>query len=824
MRVFLQDINFALRQFRRQPGFAITAILILALGLGANAAIFSIVNAFLLRPLPFPDPGRLTALYERNILGEEPYNWIAPGSFLDWQRQSQSFEQMAAWYIGPDNLATPGSSLQPQRVDACACSGNLFSTLGIAPALGRAFRPDEDRYGGPPVAIISYGLWQQRFAGSPRVIGRLIRLDGVNTTIVGVMPRGFAFPSRTVEVWQPLLQTLKPEIQLRHDTHFLQAVGRLRPGVSIAAARAEIDGINARYKRAHPDIIAGRGANVVPLHASMVRDVRTSLLVLLAAVCCVLLIACMNVANLLLTRASARAREVAVRAAIGASRARIVRQLLTESILLSFAGAIVALMAAAFVTGILAAHAPGSDAVLPSGTAHIDLPIFLFAFALALLTGIAAGLFPALQCSRADLTVGLREGGRSATATRAHARLRTMLVTAEVGVSLVLLVCAGLLLRSFARLAAVNPGVRIDRTLTLSLSLPDVHYSDHAQMSAFARQLTARLSALPGIVNAGLVSCAPVTGHCNDRVFSIVGHPLPAGQMMDALTRAADPGYFAAAGIPLLRGRVFTAEDGLGFDEQHPRLGTALISEAAAKKFFPGEDPIGNRISFVTNSQILRASGKPVPYYQIAGVVGDVLTELDQKPEPTIYTPMADGTTEGVHVILHTAGDPRFMVSAARRDIASLDPDLAVYEVRTMQDILGASSSDRRFSMVLLSAFAGLALILAITGLYGLLSYGVAQRSSEIGVRMALGAATSDVSVLIMKEGLKPAVAGVLLGLAGAFFASRILQSLLFGVGAIDPLTFAVVPLVLLAVAAAACYLPALRAARIDPTISLRAE
>jgi predicted permease len=824
MQNFLQDVHFALRQFRRRPGFTLTAILILALGLGANTAIFSIVDAFLLRPLPFRDPGRLTALYERNVIGEEPYNRVGPGTFLQWQQVSKSFEQMAAWTINPVNLATPGRSFHPQRVDGCACSWNLFSTLGVNPALGRAFRADEDRYGASPVAVIGYGLWQRRFGGSPQIIGRQIRLDGVNAQIVGVMPRGFAFPSRTVQVWQPLLQSIPPAIQERHDTHFLQVVGRLRPGISVASARSEVDGIAARYKRDHPDTITGHGANVVPLHASLVRDVRTSLLVLLAAVCCVLLIACMNVANLLLTRASGRAREVSIRAAIGASRARIVRQLLTESILLSLAGAVAGLIAAAFIIQFLAAHAPGADAILPAGAASLDFPVFLFAFAIALLSGVAAGIFPAIQSSRADLAGGLRETSRSSTAGRAHARLRTTLVTAEVGISLVLLVCAGLLLRSFMRLAAVNPGVRVDHTLTFRLSLPDVHYSDHAKMSAFAEQLSARLSSIPGVVNAGLVSCAPVTGHCNDWVFSIVGHPLPAGQVMDALTRSADSAYFAAAGIPLLRGRVFLPQDGIGFDDKHPRLGSALISESAAKEFFANENPLGKQVRFGTDAQRRAAAGNPIPYYQIVGVVGDVLTELDAQPEPTIYLPLLDGGSESLHAILHTSADPRSVIAAARREIDSMDPDLAIYEVGTMEDILGQSSGDRRFSMLLLAAFAGLALVLAATGLYGLLSYGVSQRSSEIGVRMALGARSSDVSGLIMREGLKPAIVGVVLGLGAAFLVSRVLRSLLFGVDAMDPLTFAVVPLLLLFVAAVACYVPAARAARIDPTITLRMD
>ncbi len=824
IQTLCQDIRFAWRQYRNRPGFTLLAIAILALGLGANTAIFSMVNAFLIRPLPFKDPSRLTALFERNVVGTEAYNEVSAGNFLDWQKLSAGFEQMAAYTTGSVNLSSASSSFEPQHVEDCPSSGNLFSTLGVSPLLGRTFRPDEDRYGAPHVAIISYSLWQRRFGGVPNIIGKSIRLDAENYQIVGVMPRSFAFPDRTVDIWHPLFALLTPERQRRHDQHFLQVVGRLRPGVSIGEARAEIDGIAARYQRAHPDDVTGKGGNVVPLHDSLVRDVRTSLLLLLGAVGCVLLIACVNVANLLLTRAAGRSREISIRAAIGASRRRIVSQLLTESLLLALAGGALGILLAISIAQILMAHAPGADAILPAGDIPLDPGVFLFVFGVSLASGIAAGLFPAIHSSRADLANGLKDSSRSSTPNRAHGRFRNALVTAEVALSLVLLVAAGLLMRSFSHLYQVRPGVRVDHTLTMAVLLPDASYKIPAQRAAFLRQLAERIQTVPGVISSGLATCAPVVGHCDDLVFSIEGHPLPAGQLMDALDRAANPGYFKAAGIPLLSGRTFTKQDGIGFDEKHPKLGSVVISESMAKKYFPHEDPLGKRVFFEIDVNKNKFNGNPVPRYEVIGVVGDVLSAIDGKITPTLYFSLFDGARDQVYVLLHTAVEPHSIIAAARNEIHKLNPDLAVFEVRTMEEIIGHSASDRQFSMLLFGSFAGFAVLLAAVGLYGVLSYAVSQRKGEIGIRMALGASHSDVSGLVLKEGMKPALTGIAVGIVGALFASRILQSMLFGITPLDPLTFTIVPPVLLAVAALACYLPAFRATRIDPTVALRVE
>jgi predicted permease len=824
VETFAQDLRFAIRQLAKHPGFTFTAVLVLALGLGANTAIFTVVNAFMLRPLPYKDPARLMGLFERDpidIPGGDPTNEVSPGNYLDWQRMSTSFEQIAAASDGGAfNVSSPSNAFEPQRVDGCTCASNLFSTLGVQPILGRAFRADEDRWGAPRVAVLGYGLWQRRFGASKNVIGKQIRVDGALHQIVGVMPRGFAFPYRTDEIYVPLLQNVPPELQKIHDSHFLYVLGRLRPGVSREAARAEIDGFARRYRHAHPNEVSGKGGNVIPWQTYLVQDVRTSLLVLFAAVGCVLLIACVNVANLLLTRASSRTREVAIREAIGASRSRIVRQLLTESILLAVLGSAAGLLMAAFVTEALVQHAPAADGIIPPGALSADPLVFLFAFAIALLTGAAAGLFPALQSSRTDVAKSLKDNTRSATMSRSQGRFRNVLVAAEVALSMILLVSAVLLLRSFSRLYQVKTGVRINNTLTLGIEVPDMVGDQAAKVAAFLRQLSRGLQSVPGVLSAGVASCPPVGGHCSDAIFNIEGHPLPPGQFMDALNRAADPRYFESAGIPLLRGRTFTGQDGIGFDKQHPRKGAAIISEALVKKDFGKQDPLGKYLSFPYESEV----GRVTPRYEIVGVVGDVPERLDAEIEPTIYVPILDGKWTEVYIVLHTSVEPHSVTSAVRAEIHRLDPDLPLFKIRTMQDVLGYSASDRQFNMVLFSSFAGLALLLAAVGLYGVLSYSVSQRQSEIGIRLALGADRSSVRALVLRQGMKPALIGIAAGLLGAIFAAQAMKTLLFNVTPSDPATFILVPLILLATTLLACYLPSARATRIDPASALRIE
>jgi putative ABC transport system permease protein len=667
------------------------------------------------------------------------------------------------------------------------------------------------------VALLSYGLWQDRFGGAPDVVGRHIRCDGKDCEIVGIMPPGFNFRDRSVQLWIPL--ALEDRMYERHDTHFLSVVARLKPGVSIDQARQEVDSISARYRQEHPSDAIARGANALRLQDGLIREERRPLLLLLAAVGCVLLIACVNVANLLLARTSGRAREIAIRAASGGRRARLARLFLTESVLLSLCGAGVGLLFALAVAEPLAGYAPMAGGF---ASVQLDARVFLFAVSAALATGVAAGLFPAMQFSRGDLANALREGGRSSTHGRAHSRFRSGLAAIEVALSLVLVIAAGLLLRSFTRLLQVNPGVRTDHTITLMIPWLDMP-RDRA-VNLF-RGMPQRLGAIPGVISAGLTNCLPVAGHCNDNAFYIEGRPNPPGQFMDALQRNADPGYFAAIGLPLLRGRTFTEEDGIGDDRKHPRQPVVIVSESLVKAWFRNEDPIGRRL--FTNSALVmeHSQGLPAPHYEIVGVVGDVPDALDRPAAPTFYMPLTDNTTDDqVYAVLHTAGEPHAAISAARAEISRLNPDLAVDRIRTVRDLVGESAAWHQFQMVLFGCFAALALVLAAFGLYGVLSYAVSQRRGEIGVRMALGAGRAEVAGLVLREGLEPVLTGVAIGLPAAFFACRLLRSLLFGVAPNDLLTFAAAPLVLVAVAALACYLPALRAARIDPAITLRGD
>ena len=822
-QAFAQDVRIAVRQVLKRPGFTVTAILILALGLGANTAIFSVLNVFLLRPLPFRDPDRLAALWERNVLGNnEKYNWVAPGTYNDWKKLSTSFEQITVYFRGPVTIADRNEGLEPQRIDAAGVPRNFFWTLGISPIIGRTFTADEDSHPGKRNAVIGYALWKNRFGGASDIVGKTIRVDGLDCRIVGIMPQGFAYPARTTEVWLPYETFVSPARGLLHDSHFIRAVGRLRPGVSIEQAQAELSAINARYKRDHPTEIVSDGATVTLLQSSLVRELRSSLLILFGAVCCVLLIACVNVANLLLARASGRTREVAIRSAIGASRGRIVQQLLIESTFLAVAGGAVGAVIAAWLTQFLALHTPGADTILSAADVAVDGRVFLFTFGIALVTGIAAGLFPAIQSSRVDLATGLKEGSRSATPSRAQGRFRSALVAAEVALSLVLLIGAGLLFRSFLLLRDVQPGVRVDHTLTFTI--PILH-KPNAQVIAFMRDLPDQLKTVPGVISAGISSCLPLSGGCGDSVIHIEGQPDVPGRNIDAQDRAAGPGYFTAAGIPLLRGRTFTNQDGVGTDEKHPKLDAIVISTSMAKAFFPNEDPIGKRVIMESHVVRQRLQGTPVPSYEVIGVVGDVRADLDKSPQPTMYRPMLDNTGyDQVFVTLHTSTDPHAVVAAVRQQVGRVDADVAVDQIRTMDEVAGESASDHEFSMMLFGSFAALALLLAAAGLYAVLSYTVAQRKGEIGIRIALGASNSEVSGWVLRQGMKPAIAGVVIGLIIAAMAVRILRTLLFGVEPFDPLTFALLPILLLGIAALSCYLPAMRAARVDPTVTLRIE
>jgi predicted permease len=819
MASFVQDVRFAFRQARSRPGFTLVVITVFALGLGANAAIFSVVNAALLRRLPYPEPDRLVLLFERGVTTEagDP-NVVSLPDFLDWQDKSSSFENMAAGRAFTFNLGAD-RNFRPERVQAAVFTSGLFPTLGIQPMIGRGFRPEEDRWGAPRVAVISYGLWQSWYAEARDILQRSIRLDDQTYQIVGVMPRAFSYPRRDVQLWVPLQQVFPLEMTHERSDHEFYVVARLRRGVSFANAGGELDALQRRIWEANGRGLFGRGASVFLLADATVREFKTTLYLLFGAVGCVLLVACVNIANLLLARGSQRQREVAIRAALGAGASRLLRQLLTESLLLSGAGAALGLLLASYLTSFFAER--GSTLLNlrgdfePANAIQLDAWVFAFTAAIAVTAGIMTGIVPALRAARIDLAERLKDGSRSSTAGRGQNRFRYALITAEVALSLVLLVSAGLLMRSFLVLSNVHPGVRADHILTASLSLPDVRYGKREQVAHFTLNLLEKLRAVPGVHSAAIVSCLPVGGYCGDTSFSVDGHPLPPGQFTLALNRGASPNYFATAGIRFLRGRTFTERDSVGFDDQHLRTGAMVISEAMAREFFPNEDPIGKRIYF---------GDAESPRFEVVGVCGDVVISLADKPRPTMYRPIFDGDWTDFYAFVRTEVDPGSLASAIGGAVNRLDPNLAISEVRTMEAVLENSAAHRQFTTFLVGCFACVALGLAAVGLYGVLFYIVAQRTNEIGIRVTLGATTSQVRRLVLWQGMQPVFFGTALGLAAAIAVTRYFESLLFGVRASDPATFAVVTALLLGVAFVACSIPALRATRIDPAMALRVE
>jgi predicted permease len=822
---FAHDVRYAWRSLLKNLGFSFLAVLTLALGIGANSAIFSVINAALLRPLPYPHPNQLVLLFEKDVLeqGGGP-NVVSFPNFLDWERESHSFVAMAAGRQNSFNLGGAGR-FSPERIEGAVFSWALFKTLAVQPVIGRGFTPADDRPGAHRVAIIGYGLWQRRFGGARDVLHRQIRLDGVNCDIIGVMPQGFGYPARKVEVWTPVQQIMNADELHNRSAHEFYVVARMRDGVRIGQATAEVNGIQQRIWTDYQGGLLGRGAVSLPLRDITTYESKTSLYVLLGAVACLLLIACVNISNLLLARGSHRMREFSIRAALGASRSRLLQQLLTESVLIACMGAVAGLLLAYGLTAALGAHAAAliqADDINTSAPIRIDGLVLVFTACVSILAGLGAGLMPARRSTRGNVVRSLKEGGRTATSGRAQQRLRSGLVSAEVALSLVLLVAAGLMIRSFAELQRVRPGVRIQNLLTAGISLPDSRYSKREQVSHFAQVLLARLQALPGVRSVGLVSCLPVAGYCGDNSFTIEGHPLPPGQFYLALNRAASPDYFRTAGIPVLHGRMFTARDGQGFDEKHPHESAVIISESMARKFWPNGNALGQRIYF--GDEHAPAGSDKSPRYSIVGIVGDVLIQLDDHPRPTMYLPLLEGGRSDFYAVLYTAEYPSSMVSSVRRAISGLDPDIPAFKIRTMAEIIGQSTEHRAFTAVLLGSFAGLALLLSAVGLYGVLSYLIAQRTAEIGIRMALGASRGEVCRLAVAQGLRPTFLGLFIGLIAAAALTRTMHGLLFGVRPTDVATFASVPLVLLLVALVACVIPVWRAARVDPAQAVRSE
>jgi len=806
METLIQDIRYSIRLLYKNPAFTAVAVLALALGIGANSAIFSVVNSVLFRPLPYRDPQRLLMIWENHQeRGGPQREWASPADLKDWREQPQSFEHVAGllgW--GP----TLTGRDEPEDLQGAAVSYDTFDMLGMAPELGRSFTADDDLPGAERVVVLSHQLWQRRFGSDPAIVGKSLTLGGQSYIVVGVMPRGSVFPILTnSEIFTtagPILAGLKG---CDRGCVILRVIAKLKDGVTFDAARAEMSALAARIAEQYPDSNSGVGTLLVPLHEQIVGDVRLAMLVLLGAVALVLLIACANVANLLLSRAAAREKEVAIRAALGASRARLIRQHLTESLVLAVVGGAFGLLLAFWMLDVLVSFAPkGTPRLEEIG---IDTSVLGFTFAVALLTGLAFGVAPALLSSRTNFNSALKEGGRDARASSRGNRVRSVLVVAEVSLALMLLVGAGLLIKSFINLQRVDPGFNARGALRVDLSLPRIRYADRTPTAAFYKRLVDRVRVLPGVDSVGAVSSLPLSGGGTDTSFLIEGQPQPEPNREPVSNYAmVTPDYFRAMGIRLVRGRVITEAD----NADAPKV--AVISESMTRRYFPGEDPLGKGLLFGGKNR-----------REIVGIVSDVkFVGLNLDSRPMMYLSEQQDAARGMSLIVRTSGDPMSLATAVRSEVQTLDKDLAVSNVMPMEQLVSASLAEPRFLLLLLGVFAGSALALSVIGVYGVVSYSVAQRSHEIGVRMALGAQVGDVLKLVLGKGMVLVGVGIAIGLAGAFALSRIMESLLFGVGARDMATFAATALVLAGVALGACFVPARRATKVDPMVALRYE
>jgi predicted permease len=806
----LRDLAYAARTLARTPGFAVMAMFVMALGIGANTALFTVVHSVLMKPLPFADPDHLVMLYERSVDGDYPFNVIAPGVYAEWEKGAHSFERMAIFGSGSYNLSRDSGQL-PERIESTRASAEFFPALGVSPAYGRVFDANDDRPQADASVVLSWGLWKRRFGGDKSIVGRTILLDGKTYTVIGIMPSWFAYPDAQTQVWTALHHEIPPQDLVALDNHSFMAVARLKPGVTMRQALSEIDTISHRLREqfgaSQPAI--SPGANMRLLLDDMVHDFKTPLYVLLAATGCVLLIACLNVANLLIARAASRRKEVAIRAALGGSRWRLVREQLSETLLLSAIGGAVGLVLAYFAIHWLVGV---RQDIAREESIHMDWIAVTFTVGVTLLSALLAGLIPALSISGRGGLGALHESSRSHTGGQGKTRLRKLLLALEVALTVVLLVGAGLLLKSYQKLRSSDMGCATSNVLTLRLNLPDEHYG-HEQRVQFFEQLLTRVRALSGVSAAALVNVVPGQGYGGDNIITIPEHPpLPPGQLQIARRRFCDPGYFAALQIPIIRGRTFTDQERIG------RADKVIISQLTADSFFRGEDPIGRHLVVDVG-----LNNKPQPY-EIIGVVGDTRYLISMPPQPMMYFPLLSGLTGRAVIVVRSQHDVTSLAIPVQQIVQSLDKDLPVAYVLTLNQLIGASTIEASFTSTLIVAFAVLSLVLASVGLYGVLSYLVEQRTSEIGVRIALGAQREQVLRLMLLDGLRPAVIGLALGLLGGALASQLIRSMLYGVRPLDIAIFVAVAVVLMLVAAISCLVPAWRASRLDPIRALRVE
>ena len=816
-----QDVRYGARMLLKNPGVTIIVIFALALGIGANTAIFSVVNAVLLRPLPYQESDRLIFLNEKSPVLDEMS--ISYPNFLDWRAQNQTFEKMGVYNRASYNLTGDGEA---ERIVTGQMSADMFSVLRVNPLHGRVFTNDEDKPGGTPVVVLSYGLWQRRFGGQTSIINQAITLNSKSYTIIGVMPESFAYPSR-VEMWVPVGQLFdQPGWQQRGNHPGLYGVARLKPGTTFEQADADMNNVAANLEKQYPDSNTGNRVRLRPLVEIFISDVRRALWVIFGAVGFVLLIACANIANLLLARASARKKEMAIRTAVGASRWRIARQLLTESILLSLIGGTTGLLLARWGIDLILYVSP--DAIPRSREIGLDWTVLVFTVGVSFLTGILFGLMPAIQAGDVDVHETLKESGRSMSGRQ---WLRSSLVVVEVATTLVLLIGAGLMIRSFYLLQKVNPGFSHEQLTSFSVSLPLKKYATQEARNAFYTHLLENIRALPGVESVAAASGLPLGNNGWQTGFVIEGQPEPPRDQTPLMEASlVTPDYFRVMNIPVLRGRVFTERDDRSHlagrdlskltEIQRSIAGTnkIVIDEEFAKRYWPNGDAVGKRVKWGTDPS--------APMLEVIGVVGHVKMEsLNQNSDRVQgYFAYNQFSQSGMSIIIKGASDPNLLISSARSAVKAIDPDQPIYSPRTMDEIRSESVAPERLNLTLLSLFAGIALVLAIVGIYGVMSYSVTQRTHEIGIRMAIGARPVDVFKMILGHGMKLALIGVALGLVGAFALTRLMATMLFGVKPTDAPTFAGISVLLISVALLACYLPGRRATKVQPTISLRYE
>jgi putative ABC transport system permease protein len=810
----IQDIRYAIRMLLKSPSVSIVATIALALGIGANTAIFSVVNAVLLKPLPFPEAESLMAVFETDQQRGQLRGSYSYPNYFDLRDQNSVFEYIAAYHDSDFIMTGRG---EPARLSGGVVTANLFTLLRVSPALGRNFAPDGDKPSDSGrTVILSHELFEKRFNADPAIVNQAITLDGKSYTVIGVMPRGFQYPVRNdpLELWTTIAIDAagSSPVTNQRGAHFLRLVGRLKSNVSREQAQADVTTIAARLEQQYPDTNTHKGIYVESALQALVGDIRPALLILLGAVACVLLIACANVANLLLARAMTRHKEMAIRAALGASRLRVVRQLLTESVLLSLVGGAIGLLLAVWWSQLLIQL--GKEDIPRAVHVGVDWRVLGFTVGISVLTGLIFGLVPALHSSNTALSESLKEGGRGSGDLGRRNGVRGLLVISELAVAVVLLVGAGLLIQSLWRLQHVDSGLNPQNVLTFNVVVPEVRYPADKQWQ-FYKDLQSRIATLPGVQSASSVFPLPLSGDRFSISFKIDGRPVARKDEPSADFFTTDGGYFKTMGIPILKGRDFDQRD------QHHSTPVIIISKEFARQHFPNEDPIGKRIEPGISSY----ENEDSPMREIVGVVGDVKSRgLNTEVRPTYYVPQTQVPFSQMVVVAKTSVDPHTLVKAANGEVAALDKDLPVFSVRTMEEYLSSSVTTPRFNTTLLSIFAGVALILTIVGLYGVMSYSVAQRTNEIGIRLALGAQSSHVLRMIVKQGLWFVVVGLIIGLGGAFALTRLLSTLLFGISTSDPLTFAAATVLLLLVALAACYVPARRATKVDPMVALRSE